>query len=345
MNLAGSTGPAWSLKDLLALASFEEIGAIQLDYMPFAGSEMLRLSIAQMHGVDPEWVVVTNGATEALHLICAALKRPGSHALLPSPCYPAAAAIAQMHNLSVRYYALGRESHFSIDNQQILSLAAGGETAFVVVNTPHNPTGAVVGQSTSLRLADRLGERAIPLVVDEVFHPVYHGVDVDSVAGGANIILVGDLSKALSLPGLRIGWVIDSNAERRSRLRSSRGLMSLGGSPILERLAVIALENRHNVVRRTVDVSTRNLAKLQHFMARCSDILGWVPPLGGLVAFPWFHDGRNSRRFCERLVTKGVLLVPGDCFGMQECMRIGIGCEPEIFEAGLQIIENELGRA
>ena len=280
-----------------------------------------------------------------MHLICAVLGKPRRYVLLPVPGYPAVSAIAQMHHLSVCTYTLCRDNQFRINEDQILSLAAARATAFVVVNTPHNPTGAVVDQLTSLRLAERLATKAIPLVVDEVFHPVYHGDGVASAAGNANVILVGDLSKALSLPGLRLGWIIDPNAERRSHFQRTRGLMSLGGSPLLERLGVIALRGRHKIIKLTAKAAASNLEQLRHFITRHCDILGWVPPEGGLVAFPWFHDGRDTRQFCELLATKGVSLVPGDCFGMQEFMRVGIGCEPEIFEAGLKAIEQELANS
>lgn len=342
-NLASSTGPAWTLNGLLELGSYEDTGQIELGYTSLTGSDELRLAIAQMHDLDPEWVVVTNGATEALHLIFAVVGKPGSNVLISSPCYPAVHAIAQMHRLSVVSYPLTRESHFKFDDQEILSLATVGTTALVVVTTPHNPTGAVADRSITSHLAKLLEARDIPLVVDEVFHPVYHGESVASLAGERNIILVGDLSKAFSLPGLRIGWIIEPDAERRSHYLRARGLMSLGGSPLLEQLAVKALNGRRQILQRATAAAARNLAELQHFMTRNSSILGWVRPRGGLVAFPWFHDGRDTRPFCEWLAANEVLLVPGDCFGMHECMRIGFGCEPATFDSALRVIQGKLG--
>lgn len=345
MNLAGSTGSTWSFDDLLRLDGFGEVGCSQLGYAPLEGAQELRLAIAGMHNVDPDWVVVTNGATEAFHVIISALGRRGNHVLVPSPGYPAMCAIAEVHGLSVRSYSLTRENRFNVVQQKILSLAASRATAFVLINTPHNPSGAVVDPSMTHCLAERLGERAIPLVVDEVFHPIYHGCGGATVGGGSNVISVGDLSKAFSLPGLRVGWIIDSDLERRDLYRRTRGIMSLGGSPLLESLAVSALRSRQEIVARTAATASRNLARLRYFMDEIGDVLDWVPPDGGLVAFPWFRDGRDARPFCERLATKGVLLVPGDCFGMRDCVRIGIGCQPATFDAALVVIRQELRRS
>ena len=59
-----------------------------------------------------------------------------------------------------------------------------------------------------------------------------------------NTIVVGDLSKALSLPGLRIGWLIDRDARRRERLIDLRSYFTISGSPLTEAIAAHALANR-----------------------------------------------------------------------------------------------------
>ena len=78
-------------------------------------------------------------------------------------------------------------------------------------------------------------------------------------------------------------------------------------------------------------------------MQRVSDVLAWVKPAGGTVCFPWFRDGRDSRPFCTALAAKGVLVAPGDCFGMPEHMRVGFALlKREKFLEGLAIFERVL---
>jgi aspartate/methionine/tyrosine aminotransferase len=102
------------------------------------------------------------------------------------------------------------------------------------------------------------------------------------------------------------------------------------------------MRGRSAILQRVNAVASANLKELHSFMARVSDILEWVPPRGGLVAFPWFRDGRDSRPFCERMAARGVLLAPGDCFGMPEHMRIGFGSRANGIGGALAIIEEEL---
>jgi aspartate/methionine/tyrosine aminotransferase len=97
------------------------------------------------------------------------------------------------------------------------------------------------------------------------------------------------------------------------------------------------------VLSRLEAVASENLASLSEFMQRVSDVLAWVKPAGGTVCFPWFVDGRDSRPFCEALAANGVLVAPGDCFGMPAHMRLGFALlKREKFLEGLAIFERTL---
>jgi aspartate/methionine/tyrosine aminotransferase len=341
-DLAGSAGPRWTIEQLLRLGGNElAMADLPLSYAPTAGLADLKSEIAAYHGVDPDWVVVTTGASEALLLLLSALSRPDGNVLLPTPCYASFAGTARFTHLEPRYYRCLRDQRFSIDLEQVVAMA-DSKTVLVVANSPHNPTGAVLGTQTCTALAERLGGKGVPLVVDEVFHSVYFGEHHQSAAGIDNVIVIGDMSKALSMPGLRLGWVVDADPDRRARMVRARSYIAWSGSPILERLALHALQNRAAILERVFSVASRNLDELRRFMADVGDVLAWVPPQSGMVAFPWLHDGRDSRPFCERLAERGVLIAPGDCFGMPEHVRIGFGSQVDGISPALGIMAEEL---
>lgn len=341
-NLARSRGPLWTLGELLQLGDAKpDLERLILGYAPSEGAGALRSLIGEYLDVDPDWVVVTNGASEAFALAVTVLARPGGNIVLPQPSYPGFGGAAAASYLDVRPYRLAREARFQFDGEAVQDLV-DGETIMVVANSPQNPTGGLLPRADAALLAARLGERRVPLLVDEVFHPIYFDADRPSSAGLENVIVIGDMSKALSLPGLRIGWVVDRDPVRRSAIATARSYLSLGGSPILEALAVHALKNRAAILARARSVAERNLAALSQFMARVPDVLNWVPPQAGVLAFPWFTDGRNSRPFCEQLTSKGVLVVPGDCFGVADHVRIGFGSQDDGIHGALDIFEAEL---
>src|ERR1700676_5120787 len=90
-NLASSTGPAWTFGELMALGSGEatrNLDELRVSYAPPEGGELLRERIAEFHGVDPDWVVVTTGAAEALSALFFLTAEPGATVVLPFPAFP-----------------------------------------------------------------------------------------------------------------------------------------------------------------------------------------------------------------------------------------------------------------
>jgi aspartate/methionine/tyrosine aminotransferase len=344
-NLASSTGPRWSLGDLLALgdgAGLKQLSDLRLGYAPPQGSEALRKQVAALFDVDPDWVVITTGASEALSALYCLASEPGASITLPFPLFPAMPVMARAWGLNISTYVLDRADGYKQSAERVLA-AVGESTRLVLVNTPHNPTGSVMPQTEIARLAANLEQRLIPLVVDEVYHPLYHGASASASAAKApNTIVVGDLSKALSLPGLRVGWLIDRDARRRERLIDLRSYFTISGSPLTEAIAAHALANRDEILARLRAVAAANLAALKDFMSAHEDTLDWVAPAGGTTVFPWLRDGSDARQFCVALANAGVLFAPGYCFDAPEHFRLGFGAQSEGFAQALNIASDTL---
>jgi len=344
-NLASSTGPRWTVGDLLALgdgAGLKHLGDLRLSYAPPQGSDALRKQVAALHDVDPDWVVITTGASEALSALYCLAAEAGASITLPFPSFPAMPVMARAWGLNVSTYALDRANGFKQSAERVLA-AVGESTRLVLINTPHNPTGSVMPHAEIARLAANLEHRLIPLVVDEVYHPLYHGGSLSpSAAKLSNTIVVGDLSKALSLPGLRIGWLIDRDARRRERLIDLRSYFSISGSPLTEAIAAHALANRDEILGRVRAVAAANLVALTDFMNAHADTLAWVPPAGGTTVFPWLRDGSDARDLCVTLASAGVLFAPGYTFDAPGHFRLGFGAQSEGFAQALNIVSDTL---
>ena len=93
------------------------------------------------------------------------------------------------------------------------------------------------------------------LVVDEVFHPIYHGPPVASAARLPGVTVVGDFSKALCLSGLRLGWIIERDPERIERYEHARSYLTVSSSPISEALAILALRHSDRIYSRARSVT------------------------------------------------------------------------------------------
>lgn len=336
-NLASSTGPTWTLGELMALggASVDALRDIRLSYAPPEGSKLLRERIASLQGVDPDHVLLMTGASEALLTLTCLFAAPGASIVLPKPAYPALPVMAKAWGMQVREYALRPEHGFAQTAEGVL-LHVDASTRVVFVNTPHNPTGSVMPANEQRKLAEALAARGIPLIVDEVYHPLYHSAAVPSAAGLPNTIVLGDFAKALSIPGLRIGWLIEPDAGRRAGLLDLRSYFTISGSPLTEAVGAHVLAHAGEVLARLRSVSQANLSLLTKFMHDHREVIGWTPPAGGTTCFPWLRDGRDARPLCELLAKAGVLVAPGDCFDQPAHMRVGVGAVREGYAEALE---------
>jgi aspartate/methionine/tyrosine aminotransferase len=337
-NLASSTGPAWTLGEIATAGGGNprKLDEIRLSYAPPAGSQPLRERLAKRHGVDPACVLIVTGASEALLALTCYFAAPGASILLPRPVYPALPVMARAWGLDVREYALDRERGFAQDADTVLA-AVDATTRAVFVNTPHNPTGSVMPAAEQDALAAALAARGIALIVDEVYHPLYFGAPVPSASRLPNVIVLGDFAKAMSLPGLRVGWLVDRDATRREALLDMRSYFSISCAPLSEAIGEHAIANADTVLGRLDAVARANLALLAAFMDEHRDVIGFPAPAGGTTCFPYLRDGGDARPLCEALAKAGVLVAPGDCFGMPAHMRIGFGAQREGYAEALAI--------
>lgn len=344
-NLASSTGPVWTFGELLEMGGGElraEMESMAVAYAPPEGTLDLRQQIGRLHDVDPDWVMVTTGASEALALLMCLAGEQGSSVALPAPGYPATEALAFAYGLRIRSYELKADNGFRQDRSTVLS-AVDSSTRLAVVNSPHNPTGSVMAATDMRELADELRQRSIPLVSDEVFHRLYFKDEVPSAARIPGVIVVGDMSKSLSLPGLRVGWVIDADAGRREAFIEARDHFSLSSSPLMEAFAALALREHSRILDRLSAGARANLAALEQFIDSFPSRLQWVKPAGGTLAFPWLVNQSDSTSLCRSWAEAGVLTAPGSAYGMPRHFRVGYGfAAPDDFIKALEIMGHVL---
>jgi aspartate/methionine/tyrosine aminotransferase len=336
-NLAASTGPTWTVKEILALAGEEERHRFlnhKLVYSRPAGADSLREAIAEMQGVSVDSVQVVTGASEALVAMMWLAAEPGANVILPLPGFTTFSALPQSLGLDTRFYRVRRENDFRIDVDEIKRLA-DTKTKLILVNCPHNPTGATISDADMEDLHAFTAQRGIQLVSDEVNHPIYHRRKTTSAARLPRATVIHDLSKAFSIAGVRTGWMIEHDAKRRQQYWTARAYFSICNTTTGEILAEIAIRKRDIILKKTQEIATRNLQILDRFMGEHRDVLGWIPPQGGMTAFPWLVSGEDARPFCQAAAERGILLAPGDCFDVPSHFRLGFAASNEDFPKAL----------
>jgi len=340
-NLAASEGPRWTLNEILSLASEEERQRFlnhNLVYSRPAGAEGLRAAIADMQDVDVDSVQVVTGASEALLVLFWLAAEAGANVVLPQPGYPPFSALPESLGIETRYFAVRKANDFRIDLEEIKQLV-DRNTKLILVNSPHNPTGATISDAELDSLHEFTASREIQLVSDEVYHPIYHGQPTRSASRLPHATVIHDFSKAFPLSGVRTGWMIEHDAKRRERYWNARTYFSISNNTAGEMLAEIAMRHRDVVLGKTQETASQNLRQLASFMSEHRETLGWIPPRGGLTAFPWLVSGENSRPFCQAAAEQGMLLAPGDCWDAPSHFRLGFAAMTDKFPDAL----NRLG--
>jgi len=336
-NLAASTGPSWTLNEILGLANDEERERFlnhKLVYSRPAGADSLRSAIAEMHGVDVDAVQVVTGASEALLILMWLAAEPGANVILPQPGFTTFSALPESLRLETRFYAVQKENGFRLDVEEIKKLA-DRNTKLILVNSPHNPTGGTISDAELDSLHEFASSRGIQLVSDEVYHPIFHGEPTKSAARLPHATVIHDFSKAFPLSGVRTGWMIEHDPKRRKDYWTARAYFSVTNNTAGEFLAELAMRHRDAVLGRTQKVASENLRQLGRFMSEHQETIGWVPPRGGMTVFPWLVSGEDSRAFCQAAADRGILLAPGDCFDAPSHFRLGFAAIADKFPDAL----------
>jgi aspartate/methionine/tyrosine aminotransferase len=335
-----------STNDLLAFepadrrgATLERLLALPLGYSEACGTQALRgLLAATYTDVDPDSILVTTGAIEANFLLFNVLLDPGDHMIAPYPAYQQLYSVPRAIGCDVSLWHVGPETNYQYDVDALARLVTP-KTKVIVVNTPHNPTGAMLSPADAARvyaLADSVGATVIG---DEAYRwlAVPDGAPFAPpfVDLGPRGVSVGTLSKPFGLPGLRIGWIAGPPDLIR-RCWSYRDYVSLSPGKLNDALAQLAMIHRERIVARNHAIITANLATARAWMADRREFLSWTPPRGGLLALIKYDLPIDSLTLADRLALDySVMLAPGSAFGYEGHLRLGIGQDPGIFRQGL----------
>ena len=305
-----------------------------LQYGTERGDGHLRLALARFLGprygladVDPSAMLVTNGNSHALDLLCADLTEPGDTVLVEDPTYHLALGILRDHGLHPVGVAVDDDG-LSIEalEETLAALAAQGRRPRFLYTVPayHNPTGATLSDDRRHRLVALAREHGFWVVADEVYHLLRYRPDPGPAPMAAHVdsdvvLSMGTFSKILA-PGLRLGW-LQGPEEVVARL-ARRGVMASGGGFNPFTAAVVAPALDDGSVGRYLDVTLRPL--LAHRAAVLADGLRahfpaevvWSEPDGGYFFWLRFPDGTDTARWLPAAAERKVGFRPGSLFSV-----------------------------
>jgi aspartate/methionine/tyrosine aminotransferase len=320
-------------------ATLDRLLALPLGYSEACGTKALRDMLAATYTRgDAASILVTTGAIEANYLLYNVLLSAGDHVIAPYPAYQQLYEVPRAIGCDVSLWHVGPETGYRYDVDALAAMITP-KTRLIVVNTPHNPTGAMLSPADAARVY-QLAESVGAMVIGD---EAYRWLDVpggEPFAGpmfdrGPLGISVGTLSKPFGLPGLRIGWIAASPA-LVEQCWGMRDYITLSPGKLNDALAQLGLKHRDAIVARNTRIIAANLKVAAAWIAD-RPYLSWTPPRGGLLALIKYDRNVPSLELADRLaIEQSVMLAPGSAFGYEHHLRLGIGQRPDIFAEGLR---------
>jgi N-succinyldiaminopimelate aminotransferase len=228
-------------------AAVEAIRSGANQYPPGPGITDLRQAVAEhqqrFYGIilDPDTeVVVTTGATEAVAAALLGLVDPGDEVIALEPFYDSYTAGIQFAG-GVRVPVTLRAPDFRLDVDRLRD-AVTTRTRLILLNTPHNPTGAVLGDAELSAVAALAVERDLVVVTDEVYeHMVYDGAHrpLSTYPGmRERTLTISSAGKTFSFTGWKVGWATGPRHLVRAVLMAKQFLTFVSGAPFQPAVAV-----------------------------------------------------------------------------------------------------------
>jgi methionine transaminase len=187
-------------------------------YAPMQGVPALRAAIAAKYEAfhrrhyDPDSeVTVTSGGTEAIFDAVAAVVQPGDEVIVLEPCYDSYVPAIELNGAIPVVVSL-RPADYSID-WAALRAAVTGRTRVLIINTPHNPTGAILTRDDIEHLKTLVRGTDILIVSDEVYeHIIFDGVQHESMARHPELaersFIIGSFGKTYHITGWKVGYAV-----------------------------------------------------------------------------------------------------------------------------------------
>jgi aminotransferase len=301
--------------------------------------------------VEPESeIIVTLGVNQALVITMLALLDPGDEILIPDPFYLNYLHCAQLAEARVIRVPLREENEFQVA-PPALETAITPRTKLIIINSPHNPTGAVLDKEVLEAIAEIAIERNLLVLSDEIYEKIiYDGAQHHSIASlpgmAERTITVNGFSKAYSMTGWRLGYVAAGKHLIHSLIRAHQ-YVGTSANSFAQKGAVAAYRSAQDCVEEMVSEFDRRRRFLVEALEQIEGV-SCLRPRGAFYVFPSVKElGMPDEKLAYHLLREAqVALVPGSTFGEygHGHLRLSYANSYENIQGAVERIERALSK-
>lgn len=307
-------------------AGIRALQAGHTKYTAARGLPQLREAIAGYYAsrfgvhLAPERILVTPGASGALQLVLGALLNPGDEVLMTDPGYPCNRHFVRLFEGKANAIPVGADTGYQLTTSHIHTHWSAATRA-VMLATPANPTGTVLGLGQLGELYTAVRQRGGELIVDEIYQGLVYGVpDSTALALDAdNIWVINSFSKYFGMTGWRLGWVVAPEWAVATLDRLAQNIFLAAPTPA-QYAALAAFTPEALAI---MEAQRQELQRRRDFLLPALRELGFpiqVEPQGAFYIYAGSECfGDDAQRLClEMLDRTGVVFTPGIDFGSHQ---------------------------
>lgn len=319
-------------------------------YIPNDGIPELRKALSEKCfyknnlNVSPQDIFVTNGAMHALFVVFQCLLQEDDEVIVPEPLWTEIGENIRLAGGQLRHVALTQENNYSYTLDAIKKQITS-KTKVIFVNSPHNPTGAIVPESELRKIAEFAAESNLYLVSDEAYEDLVfegkHFSSASAIPSYENAISLFSFSKSHAMTGLRVGYIVTKNKTLQANIQKILRCSVNGINSIAQWGALAATTGSSDHLnymlaeyKKRRDIFCNTLAGING--------LTIFKPQGAFYLWCNVEDSllenlklKSMEEFSNYLIEKGIGNAPGDSFGTN--------CENSIrfaFSGGTKMVED-----
>ncbi len=351
----GAGEPDFTINPIIKQAAIEGIQKDFSKYTQITGLVELRKAISKKllddNGLtyQPDEIIVTSGAKQALFTSLQVLLSEGDEVLVPVPYWVSYSEMVKIAGGKVVLVPTEKEDQFILKPDE-LKKHISPHSKVLMLNNPNNPTGSVYSRDDLIKIVEICVDEGIYILSDEIYDRfIYDGLEHVSVAGLSDeakdiTITINGLSKTYAMPGWRIGYAAANN-EIITAMSKLQGHCISHPSSISQYAAITALECEQQFVDEMLSEYDKRRKYIKNFLDNLTDI-SYIEPKG---AFYFFIDVskyygysadeiliNSSLIFCEEFLNRfHVAVIPGIGFGTNNFIRLSYACSLEDIKIGM----------
>jgi aspartate aminotransferase len=345
----GAGEPDFPTPQNIKNAAIEALNQNFTKYTPAAGTHELKVAICERHKADygtnytPNECVISVGGKHVIFNLTQVLLDPGDEVIIPVPYWVTYKDVVNYAGGKCVFVETDEDQNFNL-TAEMVERAMTPRTKMVIINSPSNPSGAVLDVAEFKAILKLTRERGVWLMTDECYCRFLYDSEPYSIAAepGAkdNVLVAGSLSKTYAMTGWRVGFLLGP-AHVAAALGKLQSHSTSNPTSIAQKAAVEAVRGP----QESVGEMLAEYAKRREYVVNRLRAIPGIKvnmPRGAFYAYPNIgallgkKGIENSMQFAERLLAEQyVAVVPGEAFGTDRHVRISYATSMQELERGL----------